>query len=123
MHYFEGAVRILVGATAGFIFALSIKADLILGVINRSENTLIIFLVVSFVAGASERLLPSLIRQLEGTLVTNISAVGEMPSGGGGDLTQAPEPGRPGSSLPPTSTDGKKRRRTSLLRRNQERPS
>jgi hypothetical protein len=69
VHYFEGAVRILLGMTAGLLFSLAVKSDVLLSAINRSEKALTILLVIALIAGASERLLPSLIKQLEGTLV------------------------------------------------------
>lgn len=121
VHYFEGSVRILVGATAGFVFALSIKADLVLGMINRSENPLVILLVFSFVAGASERLLPSLIRQIEGTLIKNMSAAAELPGRNRDDLTQLPEDGGQGSL--PSARVGAKRQRTRPVPQNPEQPS
>lgn len=75
VHYFEGAMRVLVGATAGLVFALSIKSNILLGAINKSERTITILLVITIIAGVSERLLPSLIKQLEGTLVGQIAEV------------------------------------------------
>jgi hypothetical protein len=75
VHYFEGAMRVLVGATAGLVFALSIKSNILLGAINNSERATTILLVISIIAGVSERLLPSLIKQLEGTLVGQIAEV------------------------------------------------
>jgi hypothetical protein len=75
VHYFEGVMRVLVGATGGLLFALAIKANIFLGAINRSEKSVTILLVISIIAGASERLLPSLIKQIEGTLVRNVEEV------------------------------------------------
>jgi hypothetical protein len=75
VHYVDGAMRVVVGAAAGLIFTLAIKADLLLGLVNRSENRLAVLAIVALVAGASERLLPSLIRQLEGKLVSTVDEI------------------------------------------------
>jgi hypothetical protein len=75
VHYFEGTMRVLVGAAAGFVFALAIKSNILLGAVNRSERATVILIVICIIAGASERLLPDLIKQLEGTLVRNVGEV------------------------------------------------
>jgi hypothetical protein len=72
VHYFEGALRIIIGCIAGFLFALAIKSNILLGTINNSDKSLSLLLLICIVAGASERLLPSLIRQLEGTLIAKV---------------------------------------------------
>jgi hypothetical protein len=72
VHFFEGTLRMLVGAAAGFVFALAIKSNVLVGSVNNSEKSLPIMLLICIIAGASERLLPSLIKQLEGTLVGHV---------------------------------------------------
>jgi hypothetical protein len=91
VHYFEGAVRILIGVTAGLIFALAIKSNILLGAVNKSEQALTILLVISIIAGASERLLPNLIKQIEGTLITNLQEVQVISKDGSGQEKNAPE--------------------------------
>lgn len=83
VHYFEGALRMGVGAIAGFLFALAIKSNILLGAVNNSQRSLSLLLVICIVAGASERLLPSLIRQLEGTLVERVEELQVVEEGGG----------------------------------------
>jgi hypothetical protein len=100
VHYFEGTMRALIGVAAGFLFALTIKSNILLGAVNRSERATPILLVICIIAGASERLLPDLIKQLEGTLVGRVveaRVVGEeggAESGGGGEPTGAKKRGR-----------------------------
>jgi hypothetical protein len=72
VHFFEGTMRALVGAAAGLLFALTVKSNILLGAVNRSERATPILLVICVIAGASERLLPDLIKQLEGTLVGKV---------------------------------------------------
>jgi hypothetical protein len=85
VHYFEGTMRALVGAAAGFLFALTIKSNILLGAVNRSERATPILLVVCIIAGASERLLPDLIKQLEGTLVRKVVEARVVEDDGGGE--------------------------------------
>jgi hypothetical protein len=80
VHYFEGALRILLGMMAGLLFVFAVKADVLLSIINTSGRAIVILLVIAIIAGASERLLPNLIKQLEGTLVAEIEET-KFPSG------------------------------------------
>jgi hypothetical protein len=73
VHYFEGAVRSLAGMAGAFLVALCVKADVVLGVINDTSNTLPFLLALGVVAGASERLVPNLIKKVEGTLIVDKS--------------------------------------------------
>lgn len=68
VHYFEGVMRAIGGMAGALLIGLAIKSGLILGTINSSENSLILLLAVSIVAGASERIVPNLIKQVEGTM-------------------------------------------------------
>ena len=111
VHYFEGAVRILVGVMAGLIFALAIKSNILLGAVNKSEQALAILLIISIIAGASERLLPNLIKQIEGTLITNLQEVQVISKDGSGQEKNAPEQVAPGGT--------KKKRKGIFFRRKQ----
>jgi hypothetical protein len=71
IHYFEGAVRVLAGMAGALFIALCVKANIVLGAINSSDNSLAFLLVVAAVAGASEMLVPSLIKKVEGTLIVD----------------------------------------------------
>jgi hypothetical protein len=75
VHYFEGAMRVLIGALAGMFFVMAVKSNLLLGTINQSQNVLTILLVLSIVAGASEQLLPNLINQISAVLAGGIKRV------------------------------------------------
>jgi hypothetical protein len=68
VHYFEGVMRVIGGMAGALLVGLAIKSGLILGTINASEKSLTLLLAVSIVAGASERIVPNLIKQVEGTM-------------------------------------------------------
>lgn len=72
VHYFEGIMRVLVGALAGMLFVMAVKSNILLGTINQSQSVLTILLIFSIVAGASEQLLPNLINQISAVLVAGI---------------------------------------------------
>lgn len=92
VHYFEGMMRALVGAAAGFLFALTIKSNILLGAINNSDRATPILLVICVIAGASERLLPDLIKQLEGTLVGRVMEARVVSEEGGAEPNKQDEP-------------------------------
>jgi len=65
-YSFDGAMRIFFGIIAGFIMALAIQSNMLLGIINDlkgSSMSLICFL--STIAGASESLVPSIVKKVE----------------------------------------------------------
>lgn len=68
IHHFEGVMRVIGGMSGALLIGLAIKSGLILGTINTSENSLTLLLAISIVAGASERIVPNLIKQVEGTM-------------------------------------------------------
>lgn len=70
VHYLEAAARIVVGLAGGCIVALAIKANLVLGSVN-AINSLASLIVICIIAGASERLVPNLIKQIEGSVSFN----------------------------------------------------
>ncbi|HSS19885.1 MAG TPA: hypothetical protein VLL54_07415 [Pyrinomonadaceae bacterium] len=65
IHYLEASARIFVGVIGAFFIALAIKANLVLGSVN-TVNSLPLLLAICIVAGASERFVPDLIKQIEG---------------------------------------------------------
>ena len=69
VHYFEGVMRVLVGAFAGAMFVMAVKTNILLSAINDSPNVLTLLVLLSIVAGASEHLLPNLIDRISSILV------------------------------------------------------
>lgn len=69
LHRLEGAGRVVVGFTAALFIALAIKANILLGVTKTSDHSLALLLVVCFVAGWSEKLMPSLVSRFESSVV------------------------------------------------------
>jgi hypothetical protein len=59
-----GASRIFIGAISALVMVFLIKADLLLGALNRAEN-FDSFVIACIVAGFSERLVPNVLRSLE----------------------------------------------------------
>jgi hypothetical protein len=75
VHYFEGVMRVLVGAMAGALLILAVKSNILLSAINVSSNALTLMVVLSIVAGACEHLLPNLITRISSILVGGINQV------------------------------------------------
>jgi hypothetical protein len=69
VHRFEGVMRVIAGMAGALLIGLAVKSNLILGAINSSEKSLALLLAVSIVAGASERIVPNLIKKVEGTIL------------------------------------------------------
>lgn len=69
VHYLEAAARVIVGMIGAGIVALAIKANIILGTIN-SLNSLTLLIVVCIIAGASERIVPNLIKHIESSIAS-----------------------------------------------------
>jgi hypothetical protein len=65
VHILDGVMRIFYGIVAGLIIYVGIKANLILGFVNTINGGNSLFFFLSFVAGASESLLPNIIKQTE----------------------------------------------------------
>lgn len=63
LHYYEGSARILTGVVAGWVSQLAVKLGLVLTIL-ADKGWPAIF-IVGFIAGISERFLPSLIKQVE----------------------------------------------------------
>ena len=63
IHYIESAARVIIGAIGGSLMALAIKANIILGTVQAYGPAGVCFFCMA--AGASERILPGLIRVAE----------------------------------------------------------
>ena len=73
VHYFEGAVRAVAGMTGALFITLCVKANILLSTINGTDKRLPFLLVLAGLAGASERLVPNMIKKVEGTLIVDDS--------------------------------------------------
>ena len=69
IHRLDGFLRIFYGLIAGLIIVLAIKADALIGFADqKGENIPYLFYFLAMVAGASEVLIPNLIKQSEDEL-------------------------------------------------------
>jgi len=69
IHRLDGVLRIVYGLIAGLIIVLAIKSNVIVGFANPNEtSTPYILYFLAMIAGASEILIPNLIKQTEGEL-------------------------------------------------------
>jgi hypothetical protein len=65
IHKIDGALRIIYGLMAGMIISLGIKSNIILGFVNSIDNHIFKLSFFGAIAGASEILLPNIIKQIE----------------------------------------------------------
>jgi len=65
LHYMEGVARIIVGGLGAMLLGLAFKGDLLLGFAAKSPDAPVLLAVICFVAGASERLVPSFIEKID----------------------------------------------------------
>jgi len=69
IHRLDGFLRIFYGLIAGLIIFLAVKANVVLGFVeNSTANIPWLYYFLAMVAGASEVLIPNLIKQAEGEL-------------------------------------------------------
>jgi hypothetical protein len=68
IHRIEGMVRVAVGMLGALFLALAIKANLILGLAQTWPRPFLALLIFCIVAGASERMVPGLIKNMESSL-------------------------------------------------------
>jgi len=87
LHYVEGAVRILIGTIGAALFAVGIKANLVLGFV-KPESAFSTLLVFCMVAGVSEMLVPNFIEQVEANGGTSEFQRTRKPDRGSGDAAQ-----------------------------------
>lgn len=59
LYFFDGALRILLGALAGFVAGLAIKANILLGFIGTKDPY--VFALACCLAGVAERFVPNLV--------------------------------------------------------------
>lgn len=74
IHCVESVSRIAAGAVEAILACLAVQANLLLGELSAVGGLPLLHLV-SVVAGASERLVPSLIARFESTAMTIASSV------------------------------------------------
>ncbi len=65
IHYLESVARVLTGNAGALLVALAVKANVALGLTQSFDHSLAALLVLCIVAGASERLVPGLIKHIE----------------------------------------------------------
>lgn len=73
-HQFEGVSRIVAGCIGGLFVSLVIKSGVLFGGQQFSEHIFHLVLTASVIAGASERLVPSLIDKIGGQLIEGTSS-------------------------------------------------
>lgn len=66
IHIIDGLLRNFYGCMAGLLVVLGIKANIIMGFLNQTDRSLIVISFIALISGASESLIPSLIKQIEG---------------------------------------------------------
>lgn len=71
LHHLEGYSRIIAGFVGGFLVSLAVKAELFAGGVTFSGNEFALMLFFCTVAGASERLVPSLIMRVDKFISTS----------------------------------------------------
>jgi hypothetical protein len=76
VHLFDGATRVLAGMAGAFVVTLAQRVNLIAGIINSLSHPFVALILVCVIAGASERLVPDLINQLERTFHSGTRGVG-----------------------------------------------
>jgi hypothetical protein len=68
LHWLEALSRISVGALSGGFIGLAIQSKLFLSLLSGNSQTHLLMMIGAFVAGAGERLAPSIIAQFESKL-------------------------------------------------------
>lgn len=65
IHKIDGALRVFYGLISGLVIAIGVKSNVILGFINQIELTIYVKTFLGIIAGASEVIIPNLIKQIE----------------------------------------------------------
>jgi len=65
VHILDGVLRIFYGIIFGLVIAIAIKSNLLLGFLNQIDKSVYVSVFLGICAGASEILIPSLIKQIE----------------------------------------------------------
>jgi hypothetical protein len=66
IHRVDGALRVFYGIISGLIIGVGIKSDVLLGFISKVPSTIYLEVFLGIIAGASEVIIPNLIKQVEG---------------------------------------------------------
>ena len=64
-HYMESLARIAFGVVGALFISVGIKANIILGIANSNNNSMLFLILFSIAAGFSERIVPNLLRKME----------------------------------------------------------
>lgn len=67
LHYLEASTKIVAGMISALIIALSIKAGILLPIFTKISSTGLAMVLGGLIAGASERLVPSIISKVDGS--------------------------------------------------------
>jgi hypothetical protein len=67
LHYLEGSFKIIAGCISALLIALAVDLGLFLPIFSKVDNTHLAMVLSGIIAGASERLAPSLISKAEST--------------------------------------------------------
>jgi hypothetical protein len=70
-HFLDGVLRIFYGTIGGLVIAIAIKSNLVFGFLNNIDKTIYVSAFIGICAGASEAIIPSLIKQLEAKSTSN----------------------------------------------------
>jgi hypothetical protein len=68
IHCLESAARIGTGSIGAIVIALAIKGNILLGIIRSADHSLSALLAICIISGISERIVPSFIKQVEGSI-------------------------------------------------------
>jgi len=65
IHIIDGALRIIYGLIAGVLISLGIKSNIIFGFVNSIDKNIYVLSFLGAIGGASEMILPNIIKQFE----------------------------------------------------------
>lgn len=65
IHILDGGLRICYGMVAALIIAMAVRSNLLLGFLNKVDNTIYVMVFLGVCAGFSEAFVPDLIRQMQ----------------------------------------------------------
>jgi len=87
MYCLDAFLRIFVGVIGAFFIIVTIKAKIISSTLIPSDNSWLVFVALSIVAGSSERLVPSIIKKIEDSSV-NIKSEEPKPQNNKNNISQ-----------------------------------
>lgn len=71
IHRIDGVLRIIYGLIAGVMISLGVKANILFGFLNSVDKNIYVLSFLGAIGGASEMLLPNIIRQFDDKAVEN----------------------------------------------------